>query len=277
METIYLAFTTLLTRLYIFVMEVLEVIHEWQDFYGALLAAGVAIILFILTEWAKERKERQDQTFRLHRSIGAALSNLTEIDSTLTHFSNNQLARIISQTEHDISNGQPTIRYAFVPLLHVAEIPEELLKQSSGSGYVDALTIDLVNKSKDLRKIIDDINRQFEASILLNNHIAMNRLNPDPRVQSRAFKVNMEEFRSKMIERDLRNNIQIYASQLIKAQTAVSKLQDWGLKKWKKSFNHFNGRDMYERMDNYFTNDVSLRKVAYQEVFQTPICVTILN
>lgn len=247
----------------------INVLYNWQGFFGSLLGALVAILIFTLTEWNKSKKENKNHLHLLHRSIGASLQNLAETDVTVNNFAKNQLTKMIEGVDTDIKNGSPAVCYGFVPLLHVFEISEELLKRFSGSGYVDIQTIQLINKSKDFRKMIDDINRQFESSILINNQVVLSGVNKDPLNQSVAFKNNLTEFKSKMIETDFQSNIRIYASLLIKAQVAVGKFTDWGVSKWKKEFKHINPQKIEEEIDKYFTEEVKNRKIKYQEVFHT--------
>ena len=247
----------------------INVLYNWQGFFGSLLGALVAIFIFTLTEWNKSKKEHNNHLHLLHRSIAASLQNLAETDVTVNNFAKNQLTKMIERVDTDMGNWSPTVCYGFVPLLHVFEISEELLRRFSGSGYVDIQTIQLINKSKDFRKIIDDINRQFESTILMNNQIVLSGVNKDPLKQSTAFKNNLTEFKSKMIETDFQSNIRIYASLLIKAQVAVGKLTDWGVSRWKKEFKHINPQKIEEEIDKYFTEEVKNRKIKYQEIFHT--------
>lgn len=247
----------------------INVLYNWQGFFGSLLGALVAILIFTLTEWNKSKKEHKNHLHLLHRSIGASLQNLAETDVTVNNFAKNQLTKMIEGVDTDMGNGSPAVCYGFVPLLHIFEISEELLRRFSGSGYVDIQTIQLINKSKDFRKIIDDINRQFESTILMNNQVVLSGVNKDPLKQSTAFKNNLTEFKSKMIETDFQSNIRIYASLLIKAQVAVGKLTDWGVSRWKKEFKHINPQKIEEEIDKYFAEEVKNRKIKYQEVFHT--------
>ena len=247
----------------------INVLYNWQGFFGSLLGALVAIFIFTLTEWNKSKKEHKNHLHLLHRSIGASLQNLAETDVTVNNFAKNQLTKMIDNVDADIKKGLPTVCYGFVPLLHIFEISEELLRRFSGSGYVDIQTIQLINKSKDFRKIIDDINRQFESTILMNNQIVLSGINKNPVAQSTIFKKNLSEFKTQMIETDFQSNVRIYASILIKAQIAVGKLTDWGVSKWKKEFKNINPQKIEEEIDKYFAEEVSGRKVKYQEVFRT--------
>ncbi len=247
----------------------INVLYNWQGFFGSLLGALVAIFIFTLTEWNKSKKEHKNHLHLLHRSIGASLQNLAETDVTVNNFAKNQLTKMIDNVDADIKKELPTVCYGFVPLLHIFEISEELLKRFSGSGYVDIQTIQLINKSKDFRKIIDDINRQFESTILMNNQIVLSGINKNPVAQGTIFKKNLSEFKTQMIETDFQSNVRIYASILIKAQIAVGKLTDWGVSKWKKEFKNINPQKVEEEIDKYFAEEVSSRKVKYQEVFRT--------
>lgn len=247
----------------------IKVLYNWQGFFGSLLGALVAILIFTLTEWNKSKKEHRNHLHLLHRSIGASLQNLAETDIAVNNFAKNQLTNMIENIDTDIKKGNPTVCYGFVPLLHVFEISEELLKRFSGSGYVDIQTIQLINKSKDFRKIIDDINRQFESTILMNNQIVLSGVNKDLLKQSSAFKNNLTEFKSKMIATDFQSNVRIYASLLIKAQIAVGKLTDWGVLRWKKEFKHINPQKIEDEIDKYFAEEVKNRKIKYQDVFHT--------
>jgi hypothetical protein len=248
-----------------------HVLYNWQSFFGSLIGALVAILIFTLTERNKSKKEYKNHLHLLHRSIGAILQNLSETDVTVNNFAENQLNEMMGNVDADIKNGHPTVCYGFVPLLHIFEVSEELLRRSSGSGYVDIQTIQLINKSKDFRKIIDDINRQFESTILMNNKIVLSGVNKNPLAQSATFKKNLDKFRSQMIETDFQSNIRIYASLLIKAQVAVGKLTDWGVSKWKREFKHINPQKIEEDIDKYFAEEVKNRMIKYQEVFRTKL------
>lgn len=249
----------------------IKILFDWQGFFGALFGASVAIFVFVLTEWNKSKKEHESHLHLLHRSIGASLQNLAETDVTVNDFAKNQLTEMINGVEANIKEGNPTICYGFVPLLHIFEISEELLKRFSGSGYVDIQTIQLINKSKDFRKIIDDINRQFESTILMNNQVVLSGVNKDTSRQNIVFRNNLIKFKSKMIESDFRSNVRTYASLLIKTQVAVGKLADWGISEWKNKFKHIKPQEIIEEIDKYFANEVDNRKLKYQEDFRTAL------
>ena len=103
----------------------------------------------------------------------------------------------------------------------------------------------------------------------MNNQIVLSGINKNPVAQSTIFKKNLYEFKTQMIETDFQSNVRIYASILIKAQIAVGKLTDWGVSKWKKEFKNINPQKIEEEIDKYFAEEVSGRKVKYQEVFRT--------
>lgn len=263
-----------LTASSIFVTLLLDKIHSWQDFFGSLIAASVAILIFLLTERYKSVKEREDHLHLLHRSIGAALQNLAEIDKTIDNFAQTRIPQMIKKIDDDIKNNNPIVCFAFVPLLHVFDITEELLKRFSGSGYVDMLTIELVNKSKDLRKIIDDINRQFETSLAMNNQITLSRVNQNPSQQNLSFKASIEDFKSQLLEKEFRSNVKDYASLLIKTRIAVGKIKEkGGLKWWKKTFKHLkqDSISIMEGVDKHFATEIRTKKEEYQSEFRTPL------
>jgi hypothetical protein len=254
-----------------FLYSLIHMLYKWQSFFGSLIGASVAIFIFILAEQHKFREEQKNHLHLLHRSIGASLQNLAETDTTVNNFAENQLTTMINKVDTDIKNNHQDIYYGFVPLLHIFEINEELLKRFSGSGYIDIQTIQLINKSKDFRKIIDDINRQFESTILMNNQIVLSGINKNSLAQSTTFRNNLTEFKSKMLETDFQSNVRIYASLLIKAQVAVGKLSDWGILKWKEEFKQISPEKIEEEIDKYFAKEVENRKIKYQEAFRTKL------
>ncbi len=248
-----------------------NILHNWQDFFGALIGASVAILVFLLAEWNKSKQEHKNHIHLLHRSVGAALDNLREIDITITDFAQEQLEAMIRNTDADIANSRPTICYGFVPLLHVFDISEELLRKTSGSGYVDILTIFVINRSKSFRRIIDDINRQFESTISMNNQLVFSGINQNYLLQSQSFKQNLHQFRSKMLHTDFQLNIREYASLLIKVQVSLEKLGEWKIKKWKKTFKHLEPNNVTEGIDAYFANEIEKKKIKYRPVFRTKL------
>lgn len=246
-------------------------LHDWQDFFGAMVGALVALTIFVLTEWHKSKRDREQHWHFLHRSITAALDNLAEIDLTIHNFANDKLNSLIKHIDEDIEKQQPSLARAFVPLLHIFQINEELLRRYSGSGYVDILTISLVNKSKDLGKIIDDINRQFEETLEMHTKIVVGKLNQDPTIENLAFKENILKFKSEIIGKDFELNVRYYARLLIKAQLAVSKLQAWKVFKWKKTFKNAPKDKISEYIDNYFAEEIKQRMVECQPSFKTDL------
>jgi hypothetical protein len=262
---------------FLFIKELLPRLHipdGGPDFLGPLVAALVAIFVVFLTEWVKSRKEKTDHLHLLHRSIGAALENLTEIDTTIFDFAEKKLGQMIIHINNDIQAGNPSIGQSFVPLLHVFEISEELLRKFSGSGYIDILTIILINKSKDFRKMIDDINRQFEATLQMNNQIVISGININPIAGNMQFKKNIENFKSQMLEQEFRSNVRYYAIELIRAQIAVGVLQQWGEVKWRRTFKHVKSVSIVEEINEYFKQEVQARMAKYQPNFKTELKLT---
>lgn len=258
----------LLTTAYIHRLQ----LRGWQDFVGALVGAMVAIIIFLLTQVYKPIKERKDHLHLLHRSIGAALGNLRDIDLTMHDFSEVRIPKLISSIDKDIKNAHPVVCYAFVPLTGVFELSPELLRTPSGSGYVDVQTISLLNSSEALPRIVDDINRQFEATISMNNQIALSGINTNPLTQSLSFRTSILTFKNQVLDTDLQSTVRSYARELIKAQIAVSMVKrDFGVWRWKLKFFHLPEASAHQQIDEYLEAFVEERIAKYQPAFKTKL------
>lgn len=256
--------------------DVISGLDKWQglagSIVGAMVGAFTAILIFTKTETAKAEKERRDHVHLLHRSIGAALQNLSEIDIVLHVFIDETLPKIIAKIDREGDVEAPSIGAGFIPLMHVTDISDELLKRFSGSGYVDIQTIGLVNRSKDCRKIIDDLNRQFDTTLLLNNQIALSGMNKTHFLANKTFKSNLENFKTYVVSQTFDNNIPVYALQLIRAQVAVSCLVEWGPKKWQLFFKDKIRPDhMPEDIDAYFASQVNSKIDIYQTEFKSKL------
>lgn len=254
----------------------ISALERWQELTGSLVGAAVgaltAILIFVKTESAKAEKDRGDHVHLLHRSIGAALQNLTEIDSTLHVFVDETLSKIIEKIDTTNDGAAPSIGAGFIPLMHVTDISDELLRRFSGSGYVDIQTIALVNRSKDWRKIIDDLNRQFDTTLLLNNQIALSGVNQTHALANKTFKTNLENFRDYVVAQTFHNNVPVYALQLVRAQVAVGYLMEWGPKKWQEFFkNKIRPSHMPEDIDAFFADKVNAKIDLYQSEFKSKL------
>ncbi len=245
-------------------------VKPWQEFYGALLAALVAVLLFVLTEWSKSKEGHEEHLHLLHRSIGTAISNLASIDDAIAHFATEKLSKMINGVETHIQEGRISIDYAFVPLLHVFEFNEILLSKSSGSGYVDRHTIYLLNASKELRKIIDDVNRQFEIILNMNKELVLSQANLNKELQSVAFKNQLASFYGQL-QGEFQDYIRNYAVLLIKAQIGVGKLQIWGVSRWRYIFSNIDPERIDDEIDIFFGLEYQRRIKAYQDDFKTKL------
>jgi hypothetical protein len=237
-------------------------INDWQVLIGAFIGSATALVVVIVDRHLQREKERQDHVHLLHRSIGAALTNLAEIDSTLHTFVDTTLNNVIETIQE--REDTPSIGAAFVPLMYVFEISNELLRRFSGSGYIDVKTILLVNRSKDCRYILDDIGRQF-----LNTQVALSGLNKNHLDFNKGYKLQMENFKSYVDSQIFKNNIPVYTLDLIQAQVAIGHLIDWGPKKWQKTFKNQKIRPdhMVEDIDAYFVREVNSKVDEYQSEF----------
>jgi hypothetical protein len=155
-----------------------------------------------------------------------------------------------------------------VPLQYVSEISDELLKTYSGSDYITAKTVFLVNRSKDCRKIIDDLTRQFEQTLTLNAQIVLHKVNTNHQIANEAFKENILLFKETLENQIFKNNIPKYAKELILAQVAVSQLQEWGPRKWRRFFTkHARPESIIQDIDAYFNDAVNARVDLLQPFF----------
>lgn len=257
-------------------LDVISTLYDWQDLAGSIIGvfggAVTAIYTIYKTESIKGEKDRNDHLHLLHRNIGAAIANLSNNDKTLHDFIENTLSEKIAKIDNDINKSVPSLGTVFVPLMHVTDISEELLKRFSGSGYVDMKTIQIVNMSKDFRKMIDDIGRQFEAMIHLNNQLALSGLNTTHTPANNVFKTNIEEYRKYVIKYIFEESIPLYVLQLARTQVAVSCLIKWGPKKWGDFFKDKVRQDsILEDIDKYFASEVGSKIESFQNTFKSKL------
>jgi hypothetical protein len=263
---------------YFALTEFITELKAWQDFIGAvvgaILAAITALGVFFVSEYSKNESERRAHMHLLHRSIGAALSNLSEIDVTLHAFADTKLPMMRQNIDNDTARNAPSIGHAFVPLMHVYVMSDDLLRVSSGSGYVDVQTIFLVGRSKDLKMITEDINRQFDRTVDMNTQIVMAKVNADPKPANEGFKSNIAAFENNLRDGTFAQNIPIYARELILAQYAVHQLIEMGLPQWKRYFASLGitqGIDVAEKITEHFRKEVNKRIAECEPEFPSGI------
>lgn len=256
-------------------------VHQWQDLIGSLVGASIGALtatsIFLATEVHKSKKESKDHLHLLHRSIGAALGNLAEIDSTLHTFVDYTLRQMAEHVDEANIQQSPFVGQGFIPLLHVVDISNELLKRFSGSGYVDVKTIRLVNMSKDLGRIIDDIDRQFDRTLAMNTQIVLSGINRNPGLAgNETFRSNLNAFGKFLDSGFFCKNVPRYALLLIQTQVAVGKLMEVGPRKWKSLFKKQNIRPerMEEDIDAFFAENVNAKINLYQPEFKSKLIMT---
>gem|GEM_PF-3829681 len=253
-------------------------LFEWQELIGSLFGAAiaglVAVGLFFATEISKDNKDFRSHIHLLHRSVGAALSNLVGIDKALHNFVETTLDPIIRDVESKIKEGTPCLNQAFIPLMYSFEFDTKLLETFSGSGYIDVKTLLVIGSSKDLSKLIQDLNRQFDATLEQNNQITLRKLNTNHVPANTALKDHLLQFK-KMLETSVfEKAIPLYVRELTQTQVAVGKLQEFGSpKKWRDFFKakNFDGPDMEKNLDQFFSKEVTKKLLVYQSQFTSPL------
>lgn len=207
-------------------------LYRWQTLVGSLLGTAAPISIYLVGKWYFERREH---LALLERVLVLGINNVIDIDAAVDTFYKEKLPEMIKSIDLHTSQNSYSYGTAFFPLFSVYRFPDELLKFSSGSAYIDNKVLRLFLNSKDLVQIIDDIRRQFESTIESNKTLSLAK-GSSPKNLNDQFKENIQNYHRLLKEDFFGKSIPFYFKWLIEARVtlAVYKRKGWIL--WRLQF-----------------------------------------
>lgn len=242
--------------------EVKELLHNWQALIGSTIGASAPFLLWWLAEKYRERKEKKQYLYYLHRLIVDQINLLAEVEDTARKFLDDKLNALLDNIDKDPVSAY-SVPTCFFPLFSVRSLPDDVNKKSSGSGYVDNKVAKVYALSEDFPHIINDIRSQLEHTLEQNEKMAFGKLNSSA-AQREELKRNVQGYKE-MIEEDLLGKsiplyFQILAETLVSIKEKESRSSlSWKIKfdpRWKlytKKKEYLKAREcLVSNMDTYF-------------------------
>ena len=114
---------------------------HWQQLLGSLIGAATPISLFLLSEIYQSNKKRNEFFLTLEKSIITAINNLSDIDLMLHRFVDVTLKVMESRINEDTKSNRHSVCQAFVPLSYTFTFDKGILKETTGSSYLENLVM----------------------------------------------------------------------------------------------------------------------------------------
>lgn len=248
------------------VNQIREWLITWQTLAGAFIGAMTPLFILFIKEKHDEKKARKEYLYYLERLIVDQLNMIVEVRNTTQRFLNVKIERLLANIERNPDTAY-SVDSTFFPLFSVRELPEDIHKKTSGSGYIDNLVGKAYSLSNDLPHIIADVRLQLRDTLEQNQKIAFGRLNT-PEVQKEQYKRNILEF-TEMIENEiLAINIPIYIKKFAETLVAVREKNKISSVRWKIRFDprwkfyinkpdYLTAKEKYiDQMESYFRPEV---------------------
>jgi len=237
-------------------------LYRWQTLVGAFIAVLAPIILWLFSEYFKERKNRKQYLYYLQRMIVDQINLLIDTRGTINDFVGQKVDNLLSRIDQNPESAY-SANTAFFPMFSVRPMPDDINKISSGSGYIDNKVAKVYALSRDFPHIIDDIRMQLKDTIDRNEKIAFGRFN-SPEIQKEQFKENLIEYKRMVTKELLEINIPLYLTKLAEVLVAVREKFNRSSIMWKIKFDPrwklYDDKETYlrareriiENMDAYF-------------------------
>ncbi|MDD2935342.1 MAG: hypothetical protein PHX25_02595 [Candidatus Pacebacteria bacterium] len=257
-------------------------LFNWQTLIGSLIGVTTPFLLWWFVEQRKKKDINKKFLYYLEKVIVGQINLLCDIEITLNRFLDFKVKELIDNID-DTPIEVYSADTAFFPLFSTRALPYDVIKESSGSGYIDNKLAKIFSLSEDFPHIINDLRHQFEDTLNKNEKMAFNKLN-SPKVQKEQFKTNIQKYEEVFREDMLDKNIPIYFKKLAETLVAVRKKAKMRPVFWKMKFdprwrwypyqnkkNYLKARsEVIDKMDVYFENDTrilleSIGKNVYKE------------
>lgn len=240
-------------------------LYGWQELLGAFIGAATPITIFIVQqrieekkriqkEQAHEAKRKSDFFLLLEKNLASAINNLSSIDQMLHRVQDVTLKKLRMRIAEDDAENNYSVGRAFIPMSAVFSLDKEILKESTGSSYIENAIMDCISTSHEMPHLLADISRQFDSTIAMNTQLGLMRVN-DPHTHNAKFLDNLNEFEHELLFQAFGHNIPIYLRKLISALIALRSMNTWGLQKWQETFGP-NSPDGPDRVKKYFKSEV---------------------
>jgi hypothetical protein len=200
-----------------------------------------------------------------------ASNNLIEIDRTVREFRDIRIEKLLSDLARDLEANEPkfVVPMAYFPLQSVLRLPDDLINQSTESGYVDTWGLEVLSKSRDLEKIMDDLQRQFEATLAMNKELTFllsNKIDEKDREAAlRHSRGLISSLRQQItdyaivLERDFfGKNVPIYLKSLATTLAVIDEYNRIGYMSWKWKFRI--GFKCYRNKESYLHAKANIMK-----------------
>ncbi len=219
-----------------------------QPWFSFVIGALVTLVATYLFDYIKNRKEQKQYLYFLQRILVDQINNLIEIRHTAISFLDKQLKRLIHNIDSNADSAY-SMDGIFFPLFSVHSLPDKVISQSSGSGYIDNKLGQVYLMSKDLPYIINDIRLQLKDTLEKNEKLVLGKMN-SPENQKIQYKKNIQEFERLLKEDVLEGIIPPYLKKLVETLVAVEKKSKIGILMWKIKFDP-NWRLWIKKKDYY--------------------------
>ncbi|HTK33180.1 MAG TPA: hypothetical protein VL335_01385 [Candidatus Paceibacterota bacterium] len=245
-------------------MTFIQHIKIWQDLIGAMIGAASPFVLWWVAYKYEQRRKYYNQLYGIDRMIIDQINLIGEMRNTISTFLDKKIPELISNINAE-KTGAYYVGPAFIPLFSIRPLTDNLSEITTKSGYVDNKLAHCYKLSKDIPFIIDDVRRQFDYTLEINEKLSLAKLN-SAEVQKQSYVDQLNEFSKVMKKEILETNIPIYLRLLAKTSVAVTQLRQDGILRWR--FRH--KKNNFEQMELYFESDtqVFLKKIEATFGFQ---------
>jgi hypothetical protein len=204
-----------------------------QPWFSFIIGSASTFLVSWFINFLKNKKERKDHIYFLERVIVDQINLVLEIKKTISDFIKKIDDTIISIDKNNA--GAYSVETIFFPLFSARQISDDVMKRSSGSGYIDNKVARVFSLSMDLQFIMEDIRSQLKDTLETNQKIAFNKLNP-PDIQKKQYKGNLENYRNVLVKETLEHNIPVFLELLAETLIPIEEKLKIGHFRWKISF-----------------------------------------
>ena len=246
--------------------------YNWQQLLGSLIGAATPLTLFFITESYQRKKIRKEFLLTLEKGIITAINNLSDVDRMLHIFLEVTLKRFENRVTEDNALDRHSVGQVFVPLSSTYTFDKEMIKETTGSFYLENLVLDIVSTSQEMPILLQDIGRQLDRTLSLNTQIALMKLNSYA-AHNQSLLDNIEEFQKFLRSQTFGVNIPIYLRKLVQTLVALQEMNKLGLGGWKQKFNFpppFS-TDISQSISDSFKPEVNKRIGELQKDFQSKL------
>lgn len=243
----------------------ISVLHDWQDLTGAFIGAIGAFLVWFVANWWEQKRLYKRNIYSLDRMIVDQINMVCDIRNTIAKFLDEKIPEAIKRIEGEAPDAYH-IGSVFIPLFSVRPLNDELHGVTTRSGYIDNKLNHCYKYSKDIPYMIEDVRRQLDRALELNEKLSLSRSNSAAQ-QKKAYVGELKEFSRVMKDEILGINIPVYLWLLAKTNVALTQLCKIGWLKWR--FEH--RRHNFDQMEEYFEKDTQTHVKEIEKIFGFPI------